>query len=76
MEKGSVPLRIAVGKYSYIMDAWVPTDSLDRVKAGLAEKLGGSVHIEVAEEARSRNLSDTEVQEPRFQPVPTKQRNG
>lgn len=76
VEKGSVPLRIAVGKYSYAMDAWVPTDNLVRVKESLTAKLGNDVHVEVIEEVRQRNMADTEAQEPRFQPVPTKQRNG
>lgn len=67
VEKGSVPLRIAVGKYSYVMDAWVPTDNLEKVKANLESKLGNDVHIEVLEDVRRRNMAETEAQEPRFQ---------
>lgn len=76
VEKGSVPLRIAVGKYSYVMDAWVPTDRLESVKENLAAKLGNDVHVEVIEDVRRRNMAESEAQEPRFQSVPTKQRNG
>lgn len=76
VQKGSVPLRIAVGKYSYIMDAWVPTDKVETVKKSLETKLGDDVHVEVMEEKRSRKMEDSESQEPRFQSVPTKQSNG
>ena len=75
VQKGSVPLRIAVGKYSYIMDAWVPTSKVETVKQHLEEKLGDDVHVEVMEE-RARDMESSESQEPRFQKVPTKQTNG
>ena len=75
VEKGSVPLRIAVSKYSYIMDAWVPTKKVDSVKANLEQKLGDDVYVEF-EETRGRKLEESEAQEPRFQNVPVKQNNG
>ena len=75
VQKGSVPLRVAVGKYSYIMDAWVPSSKVETVKQHLEQKLGADVHVEVMEE-RSRKAADSEAQEPRFQNVPTKQTNG
>ncbi len=75
VEKGSIPLRIAVSKYSYIMDAWVPTKSVDKVKADLEQKLGDDVHVEF-EETRGRKIEESESQESRFQNVPIKQNNG
>lgn len=75
VEKGSVPLRIAVSKYSYIMDAWVPTKDVDKVKADLEQKLGDDVHVEF-EETRGRKMEESESQESRFQNVPVKQNNG
>lgn len=75
IEKGSVPLRIAVSKYTYIMDAWVPTKKVDTVKASLEQKLGDDVHVEF-EETRGRKMEDSESQESRFQDVPVKQNNG
>ena len=75
VEKGSVPLRIAVSEYSYIIDAWVPTKKVDSVKANLEQKLGDDVYVEF-EETRGRNLEESEAQEPRFQNVPVKQNNG
>ena len=75
VEKGSVPLRIAVSEYSYIIDAWVPTKKVDSVKANLEQKLGDDVYVEF-EETRGRNLEESAAQEPRFQNVPVKQNNG
>lgn len=75
VEKGSVPLRIAVSKYAYVMDAWVPTKKTDAVKADLEQKLGDDIYVEF-QETRGRSLDESEKAEPRFQKVPTKQNNG
>ncbi|MCL1979364.1 MAG: V-type ATP synthase subunit I [Methanomassiliicoccaceae archaeon] len=75
IEKGEVPLRIATGGHSYIMDAWVPTKKAQAVMAELESRLGNDVHIEV-EETRGRNLHEEEEAEERFKKVPTKNNNG
>ena len=75
VEKGSVPLRIAVSKYAYVMDAWVPTKKVDAIKADLEQKLGDDIYVEF-QETRGRKLEDSENAEPRFKNVPTKQNNG
>ena len=75
VEKGSIPLRVAVSKYTYVMDAWVPTKKVDMVKTDLERKLGDDVYVEF-EETRSRKLADSDAAEPRFKEVPTKQNNG
>ena len=75
IEKGEVPLRVAVGKYTYIMDAWLPTKLVDEVKAELESKLGSDIHIEF-EETRGRNLHEEEEAEERFKKVPSKYNNG
>jgi len=75
IEKGESPLRIAVGEYSYIIDAWIPTKTVDAVKAELESKLGNDVHVEF-EETRGRNLHEEEEAEERFKKVPTKSKNG
>lgn len=75
VEKGSVPLRVAVSRYSYVVDAWVPTAKVDAVKAGLEQKLGDDVYVEF-QETRGRKLADSEAAEPRFSKVPTRQKNG
>lgn len=75
IEKGSLPLRVAVSKYSYVIDAWVPTVKVDRIKADLETKLGNDVYVEF-EETRTRKLAEENDEEPRFKNVPTKQHSG
>ncbi|MDR1405061.1 MAG: V-type ATP synthase subunit I [Candidatus Methanoplasma sp.] len=75
IEKGEVPLRIAVGEYSYIMDAWVPMNMVQSVTAELESRLGNDVHVEF-EETRGRNMHEEEKAEERFKKVPTKSKNG
>jgi len=75
IEKGEVPLRVAMGEYSYIMDAWIPTKMVETVKTELETKLGNDVHVEF-EETRGRNLHEEEEAEDRFKKVPTKNNNG
>lgn len=75
IEKGEVPLRVAVGEYSYIMDAWVPAKMAESVKAELESRLGNSIHVEF-EETRGRHMHEEEEAEERFKKVPTKSNNG
>ena len=73
-EKGTLPIRIASTKYSFVIDAWVPTNEKDNVKSTLESKIP-AIFVEI-EEDRSRKQADTEAQEERFQTVPTKMRHG
>jgi V/A-type H+-transporting ATPase subunit I len=75
IEKGEVPLRIAVSEHSYIMDAWIPTSEVGPVKTELESRLGSSVHVEF-EETRGRNMHEEEEAEERFKKAPTKHNNG
>ena len=75
IEKGEVPLRVAAGKYTYVMDAWLPTNKMDAVKAELESKLGNDIYVEF-EETRGRKMHDEEAAEERFKKAPTKQNNG
>ncbi|MCL2510026.1 MAG: V-type ATP synthase subunit I [Methanomassiliicoccaceae archaeon] len=75
MEKGELPLRVAIGEYTYIMDAWIPTKSVPTVTAELESRLGNDIHVEF-EETRGRNLHEEEKAEERFKKVPTKTNNG
>ncbi|MCL2032226.1 MAG: V-type ATP synthase subunit I [Methanomassiliicoccaceae archaeon] len=75
IEKGEVPLRIATGEYTYIMDAWVPTKKLQAVSAELESRLGNDIHVEF-EETRGRNLHEEEKAEERFKTAPSKGNNG
>ncbi len=75
IEKGEVPLKVAVTDYSYIMDAWVPTNKLEVVKNELESKLGNDIYVEF-QETRGRSMHESEEVEDRFKTVPTKFNNG
>jgi V/A-type H+-transporting ATPase subunit I len=73
--KGSLPLRIATSEFSFVIDAWVPTDKVTEVITGMDAKMGGNIYTEVQED-RSRSLHDVEHAEPRFKATPTKMKHG
>jgi V/A-type H+-transporting ATPase subunit I len=75
IEKGDFPLKVAVTDYSYIMDAWVPTNRLDAVKSDIEAQLGSHVYVEF-QETRGRRMHDSEEVEDRYEMVPTKFNNG
>ncbi len=75
VEKGELPLRIATSEFSFVIDGWIPTAQIEKVQNDLNSLLGDKVYMEV-QETRGRKLSETEAQEPRFQPTPTKCKNG
>jgi len=73
-EKGTLPVRIASTKYSFVIDAWVPTPEAESAKAQLESKIP-AICVEI-EENRSRRQDESDAQEERFQVVPTKMRHG
>ncbi len=73
-EKGTLPVRIASTKYSFLIDAWVPTPEAESAKAQLETKVP-AICVEI-EENRSRRQAESDAQEERFQTVPTKMRHG
>jgi V/A-type H+-transporting ATPase subunit I len=75
IEKGEVPLKVAVTEYSYIMDAWVPTNRVEDVKNELESKLGNDIYVEF-QETRGRRMEEAEEVEDRYKKVPTKFNNG
>jgi len=74
-DKGGIPLRIAISDYSYVVDAWAPTDKVSYVIEDLNAKLGSSVYIELQED-RTRDLHEVELAEGRFKETPTHMKNG
>jgi V/A-type H+-transporting ATPase subunit I len=73
-EKGTLPVRIATSKYSFVIDAWVPTPKAEKVKITIEEKVpGAAVSIE---ETRGRRESEADDKEERFKTVPTKMKHG
>jgi len=75
IQKGEMPLKVAVTEYSYIMDAWVPTVKIESIKSELESKLGNDIYVEF-QETRSRSMKEVEEAEDRYKTVPTKFNNG
>ncbi len=73
-EKGTLPVRIASTKYTFVMDAWVPTYEAGDIKNTIESKVG-KVYVSI-EENRGRTVEESEKQEERFQTVPTKMKHG
>lgn len=49
VEKAELPLRMGASAHAFILEAWVPTESYDKVTSAFAERFGGSVHVELLE---------------------------
>jgi V/A-type H+-transporting ATPase subunit I len=73
-EKGTLPIRIATTKYSYVIDAWVPTPKVDSVKSTIESRVP-CTYVEI-EENRGRKEKESEEKEERFKTVPTRMKHG
>jgi V/A-type H+-transporting ATPase subunit I len=73
-EKGTLPIRIATTKYTFVIDAWVPTVDVEKVKQTIETKVAG-VYVNI-EETRDRRQESSDEAETRFQTVPTKMKHG
>ena len=73
-EKGTLPVRIGTTKYTFVIDAWVPTPEVEKVKETIEAKVKG-VYVEI-EENRGRKQHESDEAETRFQTVPTKMKHG
>ena len=73
-EKGTLPVRIASTKYSFVIDAWVPTKEAENVKASIESRVP-QTFVEI-EENRGRREEEAEAAEERFKTAPTKMKHG
>ena len=73
-EKGTLPIRIGTTKYTFVIDAWVPTPEVEKVKEIIESKVKG-VYVEI-EENRGRKQHESDEAEDRFKTVPTKMKHG
>ncbi len=73
-EKGTLPIRIATTKYTFVIDAWVPTPEAEKVKETIESKVSGT-YVEI-EELRGRRQKESDEAEDRFKTAPTKMRHG
>ena len=49
VEKAELPLRMGSSAHTFILEAWVPTASYDKVTSAFAERFGDSIHVELLE---------------------------
>jgi V/A-type H+-transporting ATPase subunit I len=50
VEKAETPLRFGATEHSFIIDAWVPTADVDKVKAAVADKFADNIYVERLED--------------------------
>ena len=75
VQKGEIPVRIANSEYTFVVDAWVPANKAESIKAEIESKVEGT-YVEVVEAARGRSMKVVEEAEERFKTTPTKFKNG
>jgi len=76
VEKAETPLRVGTTDYTFVMDAWIPTEDMPKVEKVISEKLGGRVHLEslgVMSRKETHAHGDEVEQE---EEIPTKLENG
>ncbi len=49
VEKAELPLRMGASAHTFILEAWVPTASYDKVASAFGERFGDSIHVELLE---------------------------
>jgi len=74
VEKAETPLRVGATAHSFIIDAWVPAKSLDKLKEEFKAKVGDGVYIELL---AMKDRKDVEESGAKIKPeeVPTKVSN-
>ncbi len=50
VEKAELPLRMGATEHAFVLEAWVPTADVSKVKKAFADKFNEDIHIEVLEE--------------------------
>ncbi|MDD1769873.1 MAG: V-type ATP synthase subunit I [Methanomassiliicoccales archaeon] len=50
IEKAEFPLRAGATAHAFVVDAWVPSGSLDVVVKAISARLGDDIHVEVVED--------------------------
>lgn len=61
VEKAELPLRMGASAHTFVLEAWVPTASYDKVTSAFAERFGDSIHVELLENrGREEHHADEE----------------
>jgi len=49
VEKAELPLRMGASAHSFVLEAWVPTASYEKISGAFTDKFGDAVHLELLE---------------------------
>jgi V/A-type H+-transporting ATPase subunit I len=49
VEKAELPLRMGATEHAFVLEAWVPTADIDKVRKAFSDKFDEDIHIEVLE---------------------------
>ncbi len=60
VEKSELPLRMGATKHSFVLEAWVPTADVDKVKKAFSDKFGEDIHMEVLEDKARMDVHESE----------------
>lgn len=74
VEKAEMPLRAGVTAHSFVIDAWVPSENLDKLREDFNAKVGDGVYIELLE-VKGRKDAEEDAEEIGLGDVPTKESN-
>ena len=74
VEKAEMPLRAGATAHSFVIDAWVPSENLDKLREDFNAKVGDGVYIELLE-VKGRKDAEEDAEESGLEDVPTKASN-
>jgi V/A-type H+-transporting ATPase subunit I len=60
VEKSELPLRMGATEHSFVLEAWVPTGDVDKVKKAFTDKFQEDIHIEVLEDKARADVHESE----------------
>lgn len=60
VEKSELPLRMGATEHSFVLEAWVPTSEVDKVKKAFADKFQEDIYVEVLEDKARVDVHESE----------------
>jgi len=60
VEKSELPLRMGATEHSFVLEAWVPTSEVDKVKKAFADKFQEDIYVELLEDKTRVDVHESE----------------
>ncbi|MDW5561637.1 MAG: V-type ATP synthase subunit I [Methanomassiliicoccus sp.] len=60
VEKAELPLRMGASEHAFVLEAWVPTAEVDKVKKAFSDKFQDNIYIEVLEDKARVDVHESE----------------